>query len=143
MFLLVYIALRDSAFHHLADLGLERQVPSQAPWLADYEQELLSFPLSKHDDQVDSTAQALKSVHECGQEQGFLTYMRSCAREAFEKGELQDQTDEQIEELYKNFWESEDERIKNRDRRGPGNRLLPHFYPVGHQLWKPKPPDAN
>ena len=33
--------------------------PSEAPWLADYVHELLTFPGSKHDDQVDSTTQAL------------------------------------------------------------------------------------
>lgn len=39
-----------------------RQVylPENASWLADYEHELLSFPLAAHDDQVDSTSQALE-----------------------------------------------------------------------------------
>lgn len=35
-------------------------LPKSAPWLADYLLELLSFPGSKHDDQVDSTTQALE-----------------------------------------------------------------------------------
>jgi predicted phage terminase large subunit-like protein len=34
-------------------------VPEEAPWLADYLAELLAFPGGRHDDQVDSTAQAL------------------------------------------------------------------------------------
>ena len=34
-------------------------LPQQAPWLDDYRHELLSFPGSKYDDQVDSTTQAL------------------------------------------------------------------------------------
>jgi len=34
-------------------------LPKSAPWLAGYISELLSFPASKHDDQVDSTTQAL------------------------------------------------------------------------------------
>ena len=34
-------------------------LPADAPWLADYEDELLSFPVGRHDDQVDSTTQAL------------------------------------------------------------------------------------
>ena len=34
-------------------------VPEDAPWLADYLAELLAFPAGRHDDQVDSTAQAL------------------------------------------------------------------------------------
>lgn len=39
-------------------------LPSQAPWLADYENELLSFTRSRYDDQVDSTAQALAYMRE-------------------------------------------------------------------------------
>jgi predicted phage terminase large subunit-like protein len=34
-------------------------VPKQAPWLAEYLLELTTFPKGKHDDQVDSTSQAL------------------------------------------------------------------------------------
>ena len=34
-------------------------VPNEAPWLADWMSELLAFPNSRHDDQVDSTSQAL------------------------------------------------------------------------------------
>jgi predicted phage terminase large subunit-like protein len=34
-------------------------LPEAAPWLADYLAELLAFPAGRHDDQVDSTAQAL------------------------------------------------------------------------------------
>jgi predicted phage terminase large subunit-like protein len=34
-------------------------LPKEAPWLDDYLRELTSFPNSKHDDQVDSTTQAL------------------------------------------------------------------------------------
>jgi predicted phage terminase large subunit-like protein len=35
-------------------------VPDAAPWLAEWKLELLRFPKSKHDDQVDSLSQALK-----------------------------------------------------------------------------------
>jgi predicted phage terminase large subunit-like protein len=35
-------------------------LPRQAPWLEPYLQELLTFPGSKYDDQVDSTTQALE-----------------------------------------------------------------------------------
>jgi predicted phage terminase large subunit-like protein len=34
-------------------------LPEQSPWLADYLHELATFPKGKHDDQVDSTSQAL------------------------------------------------------------------------------------
>lgn len=35
-------------------------LPERSIWLADYEKELLGFPLAKHDDQVDSTSQYLE-----------------------------------------------------------------------------------
>ncbi len=35
-------------------------LPSQAPWKADYLSELSAFPKGRHDDQVDSTSQALE-----------------------------------------------------------------------------------
>ena len=34
--------------------------PKEAPWLAEYLKELAAFPGGKHDDQVDSTSQALE-----------------------------------------------------------------------------------
>ena len=37
-------------------------LPDQAPWLDDYIREITGFPGSKHDDQVDSTSQALESL---------------------------------------------------------------------------------
>lgn len=39
----------------------EVYLPEEAPWLATFETELLSFPHDKHDDQVDSMVQYLKS----------------------------------------------------------------------------------
>jgi predicted phage terminase large subunit-like protein len=46
----------------LVEAGL-LHLPETAPWLVDYEGELFGFPLSTHDDQVDSTTQFLKWVH--------------------------------------------------------------------------------
>jgi predicted phage terminase large subunit-like protein len=34
-------------------------LPTRAPWLSDYVNELISFPGTRYDDQVDSTTQAL------------------------------------------------------------------------------------
>jgi predicted phage terminase large subunit-like protein len=36
--------------------------PKEAPWLAEYLKELMAFPGGKHDDQVDSTTQALEEL---------------------------------------------------------------------------------
>jgi hypothetical protein len=58
-------------------------LPTQAPWLDDYRSELISFPCSKYDDQVDSTAQALKWIHEAGQEDGFTGFLRSRLKEMY------------------------------------------------------------
>ena len=58
-------------------------LPAQAPWLDEYRKELISFPKGKHDDQVDSTAQALKWIHEYGQEPGIITYYREKVREMY------------------------------------------------------------
>lgn len=38
-------------------------LPEHAPWSIDYEMELFAFPLSTHDDQVDSTSQFLSWAH--------------------------------------------------------------------------------
>jgi predicted phage terminase large subunit-like protein len=44
-------------------------LPSRAPWLSEYINELTSFPGARHDDQVDSTTQALDHLR---------TYERNC-----------------------------------------------------------------
>jgi predicted phage terminase large subunit-like protein len=41
-------------------------IPSDAPWLDDYVSELLAFPGGHHDDQVDSTTQALEYMTSIG-----------------------------------------------------------------------------
>lgn len=41
-------------------------LPASAPWLHEYVHELISFPGSKYDDQVDSTAQALDYMKQHG-----------------------------------------------------------------------------
>ncbi len=51
-------------------------LPESAPWLADYEAELASFPNATHDDQVDSTSQALNYLHNGGPGEGLLGYIR-------------------------------------------------------------------
>jgi hypothetical protein len=37
-------------------------LPNQAPWVDEYIREITGFPGSKHDDQVDSTSQALEGL---------------------------------------------------------------------------------
>lgn len=50
---------RLAAQAHKFETGSVR-LPRQAPWLGTYVTELLAFPNAAHDDQVDSTSQALK-----------------------------------------------------------------------------------
>jgi predicted phage terminase large subunit-like protein len=83
----------DKAMRMNAQTGFFEQglvyLPAQAPWLEEYKKELVSFPFGKHDDQVDSTAQALKWIHEAGNEPGIVTYYRLKAEEIRrERGEI-------------------------------------------------------
>jgi len=52
------------------------KLPANAPWLDAYVLELITFPRAKHNDQVDSTSQALGWLAMHGREPGLLTYMR-------------------------------------------------------------------
>jgi predicted phage terminase large subunit-like protein len=52
------------------------KLPSEAPWLEAYRQELTTFPRGRFDDQVDSTSQALAWIAEAGREPGIITYYR-------------------------------------------------------------------
>ncbi len=40
-------------------------LPADAPWLADFSQELFSFPETRYDDQVDAVMMALEELLEC------------------------------------------------------------------------------
>jgi predicted phage terminase large subunit-like protein len=51
-------------------------LPKEAPWLEDYLHEITTFPGSKHDDQVDSTTQALAWMRTPMPGTGLLEYYR-------------------------------------------------------------------
>src|SRR5260370_36430515 len=51
-------------------------LPTNAPWLADYLHELMMFPKGKHDDQVDSTSQALQYLNWQPKEPSITTHYR-------------------------------------------------------------------
>jgi predicted phage terminase large subunit-like protein len=53
-------------------------LPREAPWLNDYLDELMAFPAGRHDDQVDSTAQALAFMTR-PRVPGFLEHWRRMA----------------------------------------------------------------
>jgi hypothetical protein len=55
-------------------------LPSQAEWLRDYLNELITFPNGKFDDQADSTSQALDWARARRMEPGIITYTRYQAR---------------------------------------------------------------
>jgi predicted phage terminase large subunit-like protein len=57
-------------------------LPTEAHWLDDYLRELMLFPNGRHDDQVDSTAQALAWIKQRPPGWGWLEYMRRQAEEA-------------------------------------------------------------
>lgn len=57
------------------------RLPRNAAWLDAYVVELTTFPMARHDDQVDSTAQALAWIVEFGREPGLIAYYREeCQR---------------------------------------------------------------
>ena len=56
-------------------------LPTEAAWLADYVRELLGFPNTKHDDQVDSTSQALAWHNPRFRECGVVAYYRKLMEE--------------------------------------------------------------
>lgn len=51
-------------------------LPRDAPWLDDYLHEICGFPSTKHDDQVDSTSQALLWIQEQGDAGGLFEHYR-------------------------------------------------------------------
>ncbi|HEU5231639.1 MAG TPA: phage terminase large subunit [Terriglobales bacterium] len=60
-------------------------LPEKAPWLAQYIHELVTFPYGKHDDQADSTSQALNWLKTRLWESGIQTYYREEAQKAKEE----------------------------------------------------------
>jgi predicted phage terminase large subunit-like protein len=70
-------AIIENGFVHL---------PETAPWLALYLDELTNFPNGRHDDQVDSTAQAFDWLKRAGREPGFLGYYRRLAADRAKGG---------------------------------------------------------
>jgi len=73
------IAIMEAGFVHL---------PTEAPWLEAYLNELTTFPRAEHDDQVDSTTQALAWLKGPGDEPSELTAIK---REAAKLHESQTQ----------------------------------------------------
>jgi hypothetical protein len=73
MRLVAQTATIENGFVHL---------PQSAAWLGAYLDELTSFPHSRHDDQVDSTAQALDWLKHAGREDGIFAYYRGLAERA-------------------------------------------------------------
>jgi hypothetical protein len=58
-------------------------IPQNAPWLPGYSHELIMFPKGKHDDQVDSTIQALQWFSQKLSEPPTITYYRLQAQKPY------------------------------------------------------------
>jgi hypothetical protein len=58
-------------------------LPEKAPWLSQYLHELVTFPNGKHDDQADSTSQALDWMKNFMWEPAILVHYREKALERY------------------------------------------------------------
>lgn len=58
-------------------------IPREAPWLHDYLHELAMFPKGRHDDQVDSTAQALAYIGKPSSADMWIEYYRQRALKSY------------------------------------------------------------
>ena len=54
---------RASGVSSMVEAG-QMYLPLQAPWLEEFEHELLAFPNARHDDQVDALSQLLERVRQ-------------------------------------------------------------------------------
>jgi len=61
-------------------------LPERAPWLAQYLHELVTFPNGKHDDQADSTSQALDWIKSQLFEPAILQYYRDQLLDKWRRG---------------------------------------------------------
>jgi predicted phage terminase large subunit-like protein len=62
-------------------------LPREAPWLSEYLHELTTFPNARHDDQADSTSQALAWIKQAASEDGISMFYRyEAARRLHEEG---------------------------------------------------------
>jgi predicted phage terminase large subunit-like protein len=81
-----YAPSKDKIMRMHAQTGLIENglvhIPKAAPWLDDYLHELTTFPNGKHDDQVDSTSQALDWIKQGAGLQSWLEYYERRAAEA-------------------------------------------------------------
>jgi predicted phage terminase large subunit-like protein len=72
-------ALRDKAFRLVSSTSYMESgqlwLPADAPWLATFEAELLGFPNTRHDDQVDSLSQYFSWVRQRGEDQFIVHHL--------------------------------------------------------------------
>ena len=61
------------------------RIPQSAPWLSSYLDEFMMFPKGKHDDQVDSTIQALQWFSQKLSEPPTITYYRLQAQKPYSR----------------------------------------------------------
>lgn len=73
-------------------------LPTRAPWLPDYVQELTTFPKGKYDDQVDSTAQAIKWITGEGREPAIIQYYKQLM--AKEQGLTMEEAERRLDSMH-------------------------------------------
>ena len=74
-------------------------LPEAAPWLADFLDEVSTFPAGAHDDQVDALSQVLNFVRAEGGEHGIASFYRGMA-ERQARGEPEPEPDNEMWDVY-------------------------------------------
>jgi hypothetical protein len=112
-------------------------LPSAAPWLAEFVQEITTFPAAKYDDQADSTSQALGWLNSQPPEPGIIGfYRRECALSMRRKGDPIEKiagfvksTPEEVQR-----WFKEDEERKARIQAIKDRRYMQHCEKCGGDI---------
>jgi predicted phage terminase large subunit-like protein len=112
-------------------------LPSTAPWLAEFVQEITTFPAAKYDDQADSTSQALGWLNSQPPEPGIIGfYRRECALSMRRKGDSIEKiagfvksTPEEVQR-----WFKEDEELKARMQAIINRRYIQHCEKCGKEI---------
>jgi len=115
-------------------------LPKQAPWLAEYRLELGAFPRARHDDQVDSTSQALAWIQNSWRTSDSRVYIVPLRKSNPMLGEMPDEDDDE-EPTPKP--PAQPTSGKRSPKTGAQHKQAPSTAPVTAEAKKPAAPSAG